>query len=119
MGVHPNTKEDIIGALGRYGPYIKHQNTYVNLKEVEELYDIGLNRAVTLIDEKNKKTPNTKNKLIGKHPKSNEDIIAAEGKYGPYIKYLKKNYSIPKDLSMEEIDLEKAIQLIEIKNKKK
>ena len=66
-----------------------------------------------------KKTPNTKNKLIGKHPKSNEDIIAAEGKYGPYIKYLKKNYSIPKDLSMEEIDLEKAIQLIEIKNKKK
>ncbi|MDG2187078.1 MAG: type I DNA topoisomerase [Hyphomicrobiales bacterium] len=119
VGVHPNTKEDIIGALGRYGPYIKHQNTYVNLKEVEELYDIGLNRAVTLIDEKNKKTPNTKNKLIGKHPKSNEDIIAAEGKYGPYIKYLKKNYSIPKDLSMEEIDLEKAIQLIETKNKKK
>ena len=58
--------------------------------------------------EKDKKTPNTKNKLIGKHPKSNEDIIAAEGKYGPYIKYLKKNYSIPKDLSMEEIDLEIA-----------
>ena len=118
VGIHPNTNNEIIGALGRYGPYIKHQNTYANLKEMDELYTIGLNRAITLIDEKDKKNPKANNQSIGKHPKSNDEIIAAQGKYGPYIKYQKKNYSIPKDISIDNIDIDKALEIISLKNKK-
>tara|TARA_Y100000590_G_C15747123_1_gene1022553 strand:- start:6869 stop:9367 length:2499 start_codon:yes stop_codon:yes gene_type:complete len=115
VGVNPDTNQEIISALGRYGPYIKHENTYVNLKDYEELFTIGLNRAISLIDEKNKRSPNKTMQLIGKHKKTNDEIVLMEGKYGPYLKYQKKNYSIPKNIKIEDLDLDISIELIENK----
>ncbi|MEK9794579.1 MAG: topoisomerase C-terminal repeat-containing protein, partial [Hyphomicrobiales bacterium] len=120
IGNHPDTNEEIIGAIGRYGPYLKHENTYVNKIELDDIYTIGLNRAVSLINEQSKKTStNSSNKNLGKYPNTEKDIIVTSGRYGPYIKYDRKNYSIGKDYSIENITLDNAIQIISSKAKKK
>ena len=120
IGNHPDTNEEIIGAIGRYGPYLKHMNTYVNKIELDEIYTIGLNRAVSLINEQSKKSPtNSSNKNLGKYPNTENDIILTSGRYGPYIKYDRKNYSISKDYSIDDITLDDAIQIISSKAKKK
>ncbi|MBL6623799.1 MAG: type I DNA topoisomerase [Rhizobiales bacterium] len=120
IGNHPDTKEEIVGAIGRYGPYLKHKNTYVNKIELDEMATIGLNRAVSLINEQTKKnSPNASNTILGKYPTTENDIILTSGRYGPYIKYNRKNYSIGKDYSMEDITLDNAIQIINSKDKKK
>lgn len=120
IGNHPDTNEEIIGAIGRYGPYLKHVNTYVNKIELDDIYTIGLNRAVSLINEQSKKTStNSSNKNLGKYPNTENDIILTSGRYGPYIKYNRKNYSIGKDYSIENITLDNAIQIISSKAKKK
>ena len=120
IGNHPDTNEEIIGAIGRYGPYLKHMNTYVNKIELDEIYTIGLNRAVSLINEQSKKSPsNSSNKNLGKYPNTENDIILTSGRYGPYIKYDRKNYSISKDYSIDDITLDNAIQIISSKAKKK
>lgn len=120
IGNHPDTNEEIIGAIGRYGPYLKHVNTYVNKIELDEIYTIGLNRAVSLINEESKKSStNSSNKNLGKYPNTENDIILTSGRYGPYIKYDRKNYSISKDYSIDDITLDDAIQIISSKAKKK
>ena len=120
IGNHPDTNEEIIGAIGRYGPYLKHVNTYVNKIELDEIYTIGLNRAVSLLNEQSKKSPsNSSNKNLGKYPNTENDIILTSGRYGPYIKYDRKNYSISKDYSIDDITLDNAIQIISSKAKKK
>ena len=52
VGKHPEDGEPIVANLGRYGPYVQHIKTYANVPDVNELFEIGLNRAVTLIAEK-------------------------------------------------------------------
>ena len=95
-------------------------NTYVNKIELDDIYTIGLNRAVSLINEQSKKTStNSSNKNLGKYPNTENDIILTSGRYGPYIKYDRKNYSIGKDYSIENITLDNAIQIISSKAKKK
>ena len=117
IGNHPETNQEITGAIGRYGPYIKHENTYVSIK-LEDLFAIGLNRAVTLIDEKNKVSPSSPNQILGQYPKTKNDIILSSGRYGPYLKYKKKNYSVGKNISVETLNLEEAIKIIDLKDKK-
>ena len=117
IGNHPETNQEITGAIGRYGPYIKHENTYVSIK-LEDLFSIGLNRAVTLIDEKNKMSPSNPNQILGQYPKTKNDIILSSGRYGPYLKYKKKNYSLGKNISVETLNLEEAIKIIDLKDKK-
>ena len=52
IGAHPETGNMITAALGQYGPYVKHDKTYANLPNWEDLFTIGLNHAVTLIADK-------------------------------------------------------------------
>src|SRR4029077_8370681 len=52
VGRHPEDGEQILAGIGRYGPYVQHGKTYANLDSPEEVFTVGLNRAVTLIAEK-------------------------------------------------------------------
>ena len=122
VGKHPEDGEPILANLGRYGPYVQHLKTYANLPSVEEVFDIGLNRAVSVIADK-RANPGRRGsapkvlKDLGKHPTDEEPIQVLEGRYGPYVKHGKTNATLPKDSKPEEVTLEQAVELIAAKAK--
>lgn len=117
VGTHPVSKKEITASIGPYGPYLKHDNKFVSLKE-DDVTEIGINRAVELID---KKLLETKEYLLGNHPETKHKIIKKKGIKGrsDYISYNKKNYPIPIDLNDKDLSLDQAINIINEKKDKK
>lgn len=106
-------KEVSIG-IGRFGPYIKHNNAFVSLKKGED--DPGTITLETAIQRIEEKRENDRKKLI----KAFENgIQVLNGRFGPYISFEKKNFRIPKSKKAEELTLEECMQLIEKEDKNK
>ncbi len=124
IGPHPDDGEMIEAGIGRYGPYVKHGRLYANLPEVDEVFTIGMNRAVELLAEK-AKSPGRRGaaakvlKELGEHPEKGGAINVLDGRYGPYVKWEKINATLPRDLAPEDVTLEQAVGLIEEKAAKK
>ena len=57
IGKHPESGKMISSGIGRYGPFLLHDGSYANLETVEDVFSVGLNRAVTVIAEKAEKAP--------------------------------------------------------------
>ncbi|MGO8657718.1 topoisomerase C-terminal repeat-containing protein, partial [Rhizobium ruizarguesonis] len=57
IGKHPESGKMISSGIGRYGPFLLHDGSYANLETVEDVFSVGLNRAVTVIAEKAKQAP--------------------------------------------------------------
>jgi DNA topoisomerase-1 len=119
IGKHPEDGEPIEANLGRYGPYVKHLKTYANVPDVNELFEIGLNRAVTLIAEKRAGKGGGRGRQaiaplreVGKHP-DGEPINLYNGRYGPYLKHGTINANIPRGADPASITLEQAIELVD------
>jgi len=113
--------EMITAGIGRFGPFIKMGSTYANIPKDESVLEIGLNRAVALIVEKQEKVkakgaPGTE---LGVHPSDEKPITLNEGRYGPYVKHGRTNATIPKDKDPKTLTLEEAIALIDAKGGKK
>src|ERR1700722_4667343 len=73
VGRHPEDGEPIKAGIGRFGPYIQHGKTYANLRPGDDIFHVGLNRAVTLIAEKIAKGPRRRfgadpGRALGAHP---------------------------------------------------
>ncbi|GJL95363.1 MAG: DNA topoisomerase 1 [Hyphococcus sp.] len=123
VGPHPEDGEMITAGLGRYGPFVKHGKTYANLPTVDEVFEVGLNRAVTLIAEKianpRGRKAATPLKELGAHPETGDPVNVMDGRYGPYIKHQKTNATLPAGLEPDTISLERALELIVEKEKKK
>ncbi|MEM6898718.1 MAG: type I DNA topoisomerase [Pseudomonadota bacterium] len=125
VGAHPEDGEPILANLGRYGPYVQHQKTYANLSDFNELFDVGLNRAVTLIAEK-RANPRGRGassakvlKDLGEHPSEGGPIQVLEGRYGPYVKHGKINATLPKEWDPSDVNVDQALELIAEKAAKK
>ena len=117
VGAHPEDGEPIETAIGRYGPYVKHNKTYANLKDPEEVFTLGMNRAVELIAEKianpgRGRTAQKALKELGEHPSEGGPVNVMEGRYGPYVKWGKINATIPKDMDPATIDMDAAVAMI-------
>ena len=119
VGKHPETGKEIISNFGRYGPYIKYENSFFSMSKEEDPTTIGLNRAMDILSKPKKTNRRVIKplKVIGKHPIIKEDINLFKGKYGYYIKFKQVNYSLPKTLDAEKILLKEAINIIEKKSK--
>ncbi|MGB7204423.1 MAG: type I DNA topoisomerase [Anderseniella sp.] len=119
VGMHPETGKPITAGLGRYGPFVLHDGVYANLPDFEEIFTIGLNRAVDLIAEKQasrgQRGQQSALKDLGPHPDGDGNLLVMEGRYGPYIKYGKINATLPKDITPEDVTMEQAIELINAK----
>ena len=108
IGKHPETGQDISAGIGRYGPYLKYDINFISIPADETVINIGLNHAVVLIGENSEKL----GKVLGDHPDGNGKVLAKSGRFGPYVEYNKIRATLPKSMSLEEIDLDKAIELI-------
>ena len=87
VGTHPGTGKTIAAGLGRYGPYLRHDGSYTSLGPDEDLLTIGLNRAVTLIDEAPKRGRAKALRSLGNHPEDGKPVEILSGRYGPYVKH--------------------------------
>jgi DNA topoisomerase-1 len=119
IGKHPDDGEDIIAGVGRFGPYVKHGKTYANLGADEDILTIGLNRAVTLIEEK-KLNPGKGRRFgadpgreLGEHPQKGGKIVAKNGRYGPYVSHDGVNANLPNDKTPDTITLDEAAALVD------
>ncbi|MBN9056609.1 MAG: type I DNA topoisomerase, partial [Rhizobiales bacterium] len=117
IGQHPETGKMISAGIGRYGPFLLHDGSYANLETVEDVFSIGLNRAVTVIAEKQSKGPGRGRsapaalKTLGDHPDGGA-ITVRDGKYGPYVNWGKVNATLPKAKAADSVTLEEALVLI-------
>jgi DNA topoisomerase-1 len=117
VGLHPETGKVITAAIGRYGPYLRHDGKSGSLTSTEEVFTIGINHAVdVLANAKNKQRRGpTVLKELGVHPDDEQPINVLDGRYGPYVKHNKTNATLPKDLAPEDVTLEQAIDLVNAK----
>lgn len=121
VGVHPEDGKAISAGLGRYGPFILHDGTYANVSDIEEVFDIGLNRAVALLAEKRAGGARGRGaaaaplKDLGAHPETGEPIHVMAGRFGPYVKSGKINATLPKGTAPEDLTLEAALPLLAAK----
>ena len=112
LGEHPDTGDDILADFGPYGPYVKCGKINASMKADDSPLTITLDEAIKLIkDRKLKFEP----KILGSHPKSKNEISIKRGRFGPYVTDGKKNVSL-KGFVIDEVTLEKAIQLIDEKS---
>jgi DNA topoisomerase-1 len=117
IGLHPENGEPIIANNGRFGPYVQHGKTYANLDAGDDLFHIGLNRAVTLIAEKianpkKRRFGGDPGRSLGEHPDKGGPVVVKSGRYGPYVSHDGVNATLPKDKAPETVTLEEALPLL-------
>jgi DNA topoisomerase-1 len=121
VGLHPETGKPIVAGFGRYGPYVHHDGKYASLSAPEEVFEIGINRAVSLLAEKAaNRRPRASRviKELGDHPELGGKVQVLSGRYGPYVKHGKVNATLPKDRDPEQVTLQEAVELIAAKSAK-
>ena len=124
VGPHPDDAEMIQAGIGRYGPFVKHGRVYANLKEVDDVFTIGMNRAVEELAKKLTSQGRGNSaalkplKELGEHPELGGTVNVMDGKYGPYIKFAKINATLPKGFDPKDITLDIAVDLIAAKSAK-
>ena len=117
VGAHPDDGKTIVAGIGRYGPYVAHAGTFANLPTADEVFEVGLNRAVAVLAEKRAGGPRgraaaTALKELGAHPADGEPVRILAGRYGPYIKHGPTNANVPKGSDPAALTLEEAVKLL-------
>ena len=108
--------EDMVIAVGRYGPYVRHKSKFYSLAKTDDPYTIKAERAIEIIGEKRTQEENRNIKQFDEEP----GLQVLNGRYGPYIAFNKKNYRIPKGTDPKELSLEDCREIItKADNKKK
>jgi DNA topoisomerase-1 len=111
VGHDPTTGEEIVAAIGRFGPFVRRDKTFASLKSTDALWTVTLDEAKAMLDAKaaGKRAPLRE---LGKHPKSGADVVIFSGRYGPYVTDGEVNATLPKGSEPEDIDLDAAVELL-------
>jgi DNA topoisomerase-1 len=118
VGMHPEDGKPITAGLGRYGPFVQHAGTYANVADIDEVFEVGLNRAVVLLAEKRagkfagRGAATAPLKDLGAHPETGEPVHVMAGRFGPYVKSGKINATLPKGTAPEDLTMETAVPLL-------
>ncbi|MGQ0742048.1 MAG: type I DNA topoisomerase [Alphaproteobacteria bacterium] len=119
VGKHPETGHPITAAFGRFGPYITHDGSYASLDSPEEVFSVGLNRAVTLLAERKTRPGGHRRaealKELGTRPDTGAKVKVMKGRYGPYVSDGKTNATLPKGADPMGTTLDEAISLIAVR----
>jgi DNA topoisomerase-1 len=118
VGLHPDDGKKITAGLGRFGPFVLHEGTYANLENPEEVFDIGLNRAVALLADKRAGGGRPQRGQaaaladLGVHPEDGKPVKVLSGRFGPYIKHGDTNANVPKGADPAALTLAEAVVLL-------
>ena len=117
IGPHPEDGEPVEAGIGRYGPFVKHGRLYANLKEVDDVFTIGMNRAVEELAKKAASRGGGRAAAkplleLGEHPEHGGPVNVMDGRYGPYVKWGKVNATLPADVEPGDVTMDMAVQLI-------
>jgi DNA topoisomerase I len=119
VGKHPDDGEPIMAGVGRFGSYVRHGKTYANIETGDDVLTVGLNRAVTLIEERKAKGPSRgrfgadPGRPLGEHPDKGGPVVVKKGRYGPYVSHDGVNATLPSDMTPETVTLEQALPLLD------
>lgn len=120
VGAHPETGKPITASIGRYGPYLAHDGKYAKLRSTAEVFETGMNAAVTLLAEAANRGGRGEGraaaepiKVLGAHPTSGGEMKVMAGRYGPYVTDGTTNATLPRDVKPEDLTEAQAIELID------
>jgi DNA topoisomerase-1 len=121
VGKDPTSGEPILAGIGKYGPYVQRGKTYANLDAADDVFTVGMNRAIDLIATKEagggKRFGRAASggapagKVLGAHPDGGE-VTLLDGRYGAYVKWGTVNATIPKGADKDALTLEAALGII-------
>ena len=118
VGRHPDTGQPILAGIGRYGPWLRHEDTYAAIPADEDVLAIGINRAVALITDKEiresrARGPKQVLRRLGRHPGDGAPVWLKTGHYGPFVAHRRRYAGVPEDLALDTLTLEQAVDLLE------
>ncbi len=118
VGPHPDTGAPILAGIGRYGPWLRHRETYAAIPDDEDVLAMGLNRAVALIADKEVRTsrarePKRTLRKLGSHPADGAPVWLKSGRHGPFVAHRRRYASVPGDVDGDALTLEQAVALLE------
>ena len=113
LGKHPQSGKEIQAGIGRYGPYVVHEKDFRSLGPEDDVYTVGLARAVELLAAPKRASRSAEPiREVGKHPSDGEPILIFAGRYGPYVKHGSVNASLPKEADPETFTVDAAVPLL-------
>ncbi|MGD8781128.1 MAG: type I DNA topoisomerase [Ignavibacteria bacterium] len=101
--------EDVVAAIGRFGPYLRHNNKFYSLGKEYDPYTVTIEEAIPVIEEKRKKDAEKTIKIF----EENESYKILKGRWGPYLKAGRMNVRIPKDMDAQKLTYEDCVKLAE------
>ena len=117
VGLHPGTGAPILAGIGRFGPWVRHGETYASLGEDDDVLTVGLNRAVALLAEKEVRQSRSRGpkrvlRELGAHPGDGAPVWLKTGHYGPFVAHRHRYASLPREIAPEALPLEQALGLL-------
>src|SRR5262249_23260577 len=122
IGTHPVDGKTIVAGIGRFGPYIKHGDSFRSLPAGDDVLTVGINRAVSLLAEPRKgggRRMHTPLRVLGNHPDDGAPVNLFSGRYGPYVSHDGVNATVTGDLTPETVTLDQALALLSAKRESK
>jgi DNA topoisomerase I len=123
LGMHPESGCKVQSSLGRFGPYVVHDQgkigkDYRSLKGDDDPVTISFDRALELLAQPKAgrgKRSTTPIREMGAHPEDGEPVNIYDGPYGAYVKHGKVNASIPEGSTVETVTMEQAVEALNAK----
>jgi DNA topoisomerase-1 len=106
LGEYENKK--VVVSIGRFGPYIRHDNKFVSLGKLDDPYEISLTRAIELIETKRDKDDKALIRVFDEDP----DLKVLNGRWGAYISFKKGNFKIPKKVDAQKLTFEDCMKIV-------
>jgi DNA topoisomerase-1 len=106
LGEYENKK--VVVSIGRFGPYIRHDNKFVSLGKQDDPYEVSLARAIELIEAKRDKDDKAVIRVFDENP----DLKILNGRWGAYISFKKANFKIPKKVDVQKLTFEDCMKIV-------
>ena len=110
VGTDPDTGEEVVAGLGRYGPFVRRGKKFASLANEDQMFTVTIIEAVLFLDQK--KAGRMVLKALGAHPNTGEDVQILSGRYGPYVTDGTANASLPKGMEPDDLTMGEAVSMI-------